>query len=294
MDIVNELSPADQIDRFLRTGDSDALFAGWPGRNLLDRFQRGSDALVDALIAEVRQRAAAVTVHLPAALPHSDLVAFTRAKVGPMVRGLFTRREAGSVLGLLECSVVFLAPENVEKVIRKESWLNTAWDVANLYLASIGAKILAKDGTYAVGISVETTCYVSLKYFTVDDPFADFVVHEAAHVFHNTKRGTAGLKQTRWREWLLPIDFRMRETFAYACEAYSRILQDSRRFAERQALLEKLKQTPPPQDDRVDPEVYLACVEEAVCRRNGWKAILEACSSKDRRLTEPHRLKTEA
>lgn len=29
-----------------------------------------------------------------------------------------------------------------------------------------------------------------------EDEFADFVVHEAAHVFHNTKRRTLGLPET--------------------------------------------------------------------------------------------------
>ena len=39
------------------------------------------------------------------------------------------------------------------------------------------------------------------------------------------ERRTVGLPETRQREWLLDIDFRKRETFAYACEAYSRILE---------------------------------------------------------------------
>lgn len=56
------------------------------------------------------------------------------------------------------------------------------------------------------------------------DPFADYVVHEAAHVFHNCKRATVGLPATRRREWLLDIDYRKRETFAYACEAFSRMV----------------------------------------------------------------------
>jgi hypothetical protein len=30
-------------------------------------------------------------------------------------------------------------------------------------------------------------------YFIQDDPFADFVVHEVGHTFHNCKRATFGL-----------------------------------------------------------------------------------------------------
>src|SRR5271166_1952324 len=74
-------------------------------------------------------------------------------------------------------------------------------------------------------LSEETNCYVSHEYLNEEDRFADFVVHEAAHVFHNCKRATVGLPETRTREFLLNIDFHERETFAYACEVYSRILE---------------------------------------------------------------------
>ena len=71
-------------------------------------------------------------------------------------------------------------------------------------------------------MSEETTCYLTPEYFTETDPFADFVVHEVAHIFHNCKRGTLGLKQTRTREWLLDIEFSERETFAYSCRSEER------------------------------------------------------------------------
>ena len=51
-----------------------------------------------------------------------------------------------------------------------------------MYLVGIGAESLAEEMEHVVGLSVDTTCYVSLKYFSEDDPFADFVLHEAAHV----------------------------------------------------------------------------------------------------------------
>ena len=46
-----------------------------------------------------------------------------------------------------------------------------------------------------------------------DDPFADFIAHEAAHIFHNCKRATIGLSETRTKEWSLDIEYRKRETF---------------------------------------------------------------------------------
>jgi hypothetical protein len=51
-----------------------------------------------------------------------------------------------------------------------------------------------------VGLSEETTCYVSPDYFAEDCPFADFIVHEAAHIFHNCKRATVGLRETRTKD----------------------------------------------------------------------------------------------
>ena len=107
-------------------------------------------------------------------------------------------------------------------MLREESWLSTAWTLANLYLSSLDAEPLGNGASRVVGISQERTCYVSTEYFATESRFADFVVHEAAHIFHNCKRGSIGLAETRKREWLLDIDFGKREAFAYGCEVYSR------------------------------------------------------------------------
>ena len=108
--------------------------------------------------------------------------------------------------------------------------------------------------------------------------FADFVVHEAAHIFHNCKRRTIGLPETRNKEWLLSIEFRKRETFAYACEAYARILDLGPRPADRRALLHELARGPLPADERVDGDEYLDILREAVEARNGWKRIHGRCA----------------
>jgi hypothetical protein len=263
---VNAAPTANQIDLFLRTGDYDLLFLDWPGQNVLENAQRSDEALRTALLAEVRRREAEVTVPSPAALPGDDLGSFARAKVEPMVRGLFSRREQEPILALPERSVVFLTPETIEPLIRKAGLLGTAWQVANVYLTGIGGEPLGGHGPGGGAVAEE-------------DPFADFVVHEAAHVFRSTKRGTVGLHETRRREWLQPIDYWKRETFTYACEAFSRILQRGKKPKARQALLEGLRRSPPPPDDRVEPKEYVDILAEAVARRNGWRAILERCSS---------------
>jgi hypothetical protein len=212
----------------------------------------------------------------PPRFPDLDLVALTRAKVAPMVQGLFPRVEQAAVLALLERSVVFLTPANIRSIIRTGSWLSTVWTLADAYLADIGAERLSTDSA-VLGLSEETTCYVTAAYFDQPEPFSDYIVHEAAHVFHNCKRKTVGLACTRTREWLLNIDYEKRETFAYACEAFSYLLEHANTRAERRQLFDELARAHLPGDDRVDGEEYLEILAAAIESRAGWKRILDRC-----------------
>lgn len=197
-----------------------------------------------------------------------------------MVRGLFPRTEQDAVLSLVERSVVFLTPDNIETVLHKEMrWPGSAWDIANLYLGGIDAELLSEDAPRLLGLSQETTCYVSPAYFEGEDPFADFVVHEVAHTFHNCKRRDAGLAETRRREWLLDIAFGKREIFAYACEAYARILERAKGPSARAALGRELGDDFGTGDDRVGRGEVAEVVQQAAARRNGWKVILGMCAS---------------
>jgi hypothetical protein len=261
------------VQHYLTTGEYDPSHHAWPGGNLFAAARAGDAALRSALIAQLRSRTAS-----PPALQTTDVTALTRTRVAPMVGGLFPPHEQAAVLAMLERSVVFLTPDNIESVLQSTPWLHTAWSLANLYLASVGADMLSQDARSIVGLSEETTCYVSVEYFRDHDPCADYVVHEAAHIFHNCKRTTVGLPETRRREWLLDIDFGQRETFAYACEAYSRILTLGRTRAERQAALAAHGDGPVPGHDSVDTEEYLDILGEAVEARNGWKRILQRCA----------------
>jgi len=269
-------SPEQAIKRYLRSGEHDADFRAWSGGSYLGRIQQGDAALRKALRSAVHKR----TPHAapPAALAELDVVTFTRRKILPMVQGLFSRHEQACVLEVLERSVVFLTPATIDRVLEQSRWLSTAWDLANLFLAGVKAKILADDAPYLVGLSEETTCYLSAAYFDASGRFDDFLVHEVAHIFHNCKRRTIGLRETRQQEWLLEIDYAKRETFAYACETYSRILQLGKGPRARQTLLTEYAQGPMPSDDRVDVAEYLDILGEAVVARNGWKRILTRCS----------------
>jgi hypothetical protein len=265
----------EEIDSYLSTGHSDPLFFAWPG-DVFERSRMAETDLRSALITEVERRAAAAPPQV--SVPELDLVAFTRARVEPMVRGLFPRDEQEAVLGVLERSVVLLTPANIADVLRNGYWLHTAWDLANLFLASVGADLLGPDATGIVGLSEETTCYITPEYFAHQGRFDDFIVHEAAHVFHNCKRHTMGLPESRNREWPLAIDFGKRETLAYACEAFSRIAEHGPTRTARLALVAEVARRGPPDEDRVDPREYLDILGEAASAQNGWKRILARCA----------------
>jgi len=261
------------VQLYLRTGDYDPKFPAWPG-NVIERETNGMADMLQALVAEVKNRSGESP---PVSFP-ADLVAFTRKKVEPMVRGLFRRDEQEAVLAVLEKSVVFLAPTNIEQVLLGCTWPSTAWTLANLYLDSIKAPLLGPDADRLVGLSEETTCYVSLAYFAKGDPFADFVVHEAAHIFHNCKRRTIGLAETRTREWLLEIKYQKRETFAYSCEAYARVLEHAPRLRDRPALAAEYASKARIFDERVEIAEIGDILAAACAARNGWKVILGMCS----------------
>ena len=277
---------SEEIETYLKVGRHDPKFEAWPGSGFFDRSQNGSNTLREALVAEVLAR----TQRRPFITPPDDLDLrqFAHQKFSGMVKGFFPKAEQTIVLSMLERSVVFLTPRNIASVLRDMPWLDTAWDLANLYLASHSAELLSVEAQPILGLSIETTCYVSTDYFRSANPFDDFVLHEAAHVFHNCKREMLGLPHSRHREWLLEIEYRKRETFAYACEAYSRLLELGRNSKHRQDLLSELAATPLPNDERVDGAEYLDILAEAVTARNGWKRILARCSpSRVRNQTIP-------
>ncbi len=277
---MNALQRA-EVKRFLSSGNhGDILFKIWPGDSVVGRAINGDTALRSALISAVRERAEHAAVS--ACQKYSGLDITAREKFGPMVRGLFPQKEQTIILDMIERSVVFLTPATINTVLEKAPWLKTAWNLANIYLASLDAKPLSESAPDIVGLSEETTCYVSMKYFSNSNPLEDYVIHEAAHIFHNCKRETIGLQETRRREWLLEIDYAKRETFAYACEAYSRILELGETRSARSRLLSEHAEEQMPPDDRVEGAEYVDILREAVAARNGWKRILERCSQKGR------------
>jgi hypothetical protein len=264
------------IERYLRTGEHEHDHPEWPGQNIWEKAKHGHADLARALVEEVKKRSQGLQ---HATVPSLDLTAWTRQKVTPMVAGLFPQVEREAVLALLERSVVFLTSDNIEQVLLGQMWLHSAWDLANLYLGSLDADLLGPDAPSLLGLSQETTCYVSADYFEDRGRIEDFVIHEAAHVFHNCKRKTAGLRETRTKEWLQDIEFRKRETFAYSCEGYGAILERAKTKDERVALAERfVSEVQGCGEDHFEPAELKSIVREACAARNGWKVILGRCA----------------
>jgi hypothetical protein len=87
-----------------------------------------------------------------------------------------------------------------------------------------------------------------------------------------------GLRETRTKEWLLNIDYRKRETFAYSCEAYARVLERAKTPADRRALAKEYGSAVRISEEHVDPAEVASIVAEAAAARNGWKVLLARCA----------------
>ncbi len=102
-------------------------------------------------------------------------------------------------------------------------------------------------------------------------------MHEVAHIFHNCKRATLGLPHSRKKEWLLDLAFAKRETFAYACEVYSRILEQTHGKADRHTFLAQHANDLYFTGKQADQGEVYDIVTQAVEARNGWKRIHARC-----------------
>jgi hypothetical protein len=131
------MSTKRKVERYLRTGEYDycTLPTQWAG--FFERAKEERTALRQALIDAVRQRSTHALV--PTALKSLDGVAFTRGKISPMVRAFFVKDEQEIVIDKLGQSIVFLTPNTIESVLRDTQWHSTAWNIANLFLGSVGS-----------------------------------------------------------------------------------------------------------------------------------------------------------
>jgi hypothetical protein len=264
----------EEVAHYLATGESDPLGGAFPGGSTIDCLTGYNNHLRTALHNEVQRREnGRQHHHVPPGLMSATWI---RRKIQPMITGLFPATERQVMLAMAERSIFFLTRENTHRLIHETAYLHSAWTIANIYLHSLRVPMLG-DASQVVGLSEETKCYVSLEYFSERDPLADYVVHEVAHIFHNCKRATLGLPHTRTKEWLLEVAFAKREIFAYACEAYCRILEQTHGAACRRAFLEQHTSNLNLTDDRINRTEWRDILAEAIQARNGWKRILGRC-----------------
>lgn len=100
------------------------------------------------------------------------------------------------------------------------------------------------------------------------------VVHEAAHLLHYLKPEHYGLQVRRGQERFVDVDFKHRELFAYACEAYARVILQGtvrRRIAFAERMVAEAFSFP--KDCRTE---IADLVLSAARARNGWRAIRQA------------------
>ncbi len=194
---------AEEVERYLLTGESDSLHSAWSG-GFLERANRAHDDLRGALVRAVR-RLTERLAHEP--LPEIGSAALTRAKVEPMVRGLFPRAEQDAVLATLEQSVVFITSANIERLLHKCAFDSSAWTLANLYLASLGAELLGKDAPCLVGLSEEITFHEKAGCQVICGLVSSYLMFSFARISGVFVAGEAAVKAER-SEFILSLDGR--------------------------------------------------------------------------------------
>lgn len=272
---ANSSMVAKEIARYLNTGESDSCPLGYAD-NAIQSMACHKRLLLQALCTEVKRRARGLPK--PFHSKTLNLMPSTQYALHRMIAGLFPKAEREIVRTVVDRSIVFLSADVVYQAINAVSFLHTAWIIANVYLESINGKPFAPRAEVPVGFNEEMICYVSTRHFETKNPFANYVVHEAAHIFHNCKRNSLRLPYSKKKEWLLDIDFRKRETFAYGCEFYGCIHYQTKSSKDRRLKLGAFASQLQIVDARVDQTELLDILSEAVGKRNGWKIILKRCS----------------
>src|SRR5260370_938473 len=113
--------------------------------------------------------------------------------------------------------------------------------------------------------------HVRWSAYQTKDPYSDVVVHEAAHLLHYLKPRNFGLHGRRGQERFVDIEFCHRELFAYACEAYSRVVLHGERRS-RISFVERMREGAF-SFPRGQFEELAALVLNAARVRNGWRVI---------------------
>ena len=263
------------IERFLRTGEETWDGAG-SGRFTLAQFKE------DEAYTRAAKTALRTLLHLLASLLPPEAQSASpvppetiRRRIQPMVAGLVQRDWQEVALREATTRTFVLNFQGAKAAMDAElstCFLGSAW---RILWALFGDHGLKPD-------DVEMECdglagdfaHVRWSAYEATDPYSDVVVHEAAHLLHYLKPLHYGLLVRRGQERFVDVEFCHRELFAFACEAYSRVVLHGERrsrlsFAEK--MFEGAFSFP-----RGHIEEVASLVLSAARARNGWRVIREA------------------
>jgi hypothetical protein len=207
-----------------------------------------------------------------------NLTAVVRAKVSPLVNGLFPHPERIPVITLLERSVVFLTGDNIYGILRATPEFWPAYHISGIYIDSLEPEAETGKEPVLMGFTYAGTAYISARYFSNPRRFTEPIVHEAAHLLHTCGRDKAGLPHAKASRSLLDIRPDCSEIFAYACEAYSCILESKSSLAGRKELLDEYVHSAIPAEEMVDQKMVNRILSEGISAPNGWEKIASLCS----------------
>lgn len=208
------MGTSEAIEQFLTSGEFDPRFPDWAG-DAVKRREAGTTAMRDVLrrvLAWRARRAPRAVGGTP-----SKAKARIRARMEPLVRGMFEAEEAERLLEVLPSRVRIVTPERFETLVDEVS-LRTAWDLANLLLDDLCAPPLSDDAPTLEGLCDGRRAWVLPSALEATEPFPDVVVHEAAHLLHSVPRTEVGLEGAGP---ILQVPRRRWETFAWACELWA-------------------------------------------------------------------------
>jgi len=263
------------IERFLRSGEETWEGAG-SGRFSLAQFKE------DEAYTRAKKTAMRTLLHLLASLLPVEaqlappVAAETiRQRIEPMVRGLVQADWQEAALREVAARTFVLNLPGTVAAIEAElstCFTGSAWQILWAFFGDHGLKP-AEVEVRCDGMAGDYA-HVRWSAYETTDPYSDVVVHEAAHLLHYLKPQHYGLHIRRGQERFVDVEFCHRELFAYACEAYSRVVRRGERksrisFGEK--MLEGAFSFP-----RGQIEEVVALVLNAARARNGWRVIRDA------------------
>jgi hypothetical protein len=227
------------IERFLRTGEETWDGAG-SGSFTLAQFKQ-HEAYSRTVKTALRTLFGLLADLLPAEARSASLVApeTIRSRINPMVKGLVQSDWQEIALRELTARTFVLNFKGAEAAIDAEfstCYMGSAWQILWALFGDYGLKPDEIE-VECDGIAGDFA-HARWSAYQTEDPYGDVVVHEAAHLLHYLKPGHHGLHVRRGQERFVDVEFCHRELFAFACEAYSRVVLHTERktrisFAEK-------------------------------------------------------------